>query len=104
MKFRLGIFLTALLLCWSSAQAATYELEVDGLACPFCAYGIEKQLLALDGVKSVEVDLEEGAVVVRTANDATLERTQAEAAVEDAGFELKDFRRTDQDAEADSGP
>ena len=28
------------------ADGTRYELRVDGLACPFCAYGIEKKLTA----------------------------------------------------------
>ena len=34
-----------------------YVLGVDGLACPFCAYGIEKRLNKVDGVTGVEVDV-----------------------------------------------
>ena len=41
-----------LLLPAASAGSATYSLEVDGLACPFCAYGIEKKLSAIDGALS----------------------------------------------------
>ncbi|MDQ3269572.1 MAG: heavy-metal-associated domain-containing protein [Pseudomonadota bacterium] len=39
------------------ASPASYRLRVDGLACPFCAYGIEKQLSKLDGVARVETDI-----------------------------------------------
>lgn len=36
----------------STAVAAQprYQIEVAGLACPFCAYGIEKKLRAIEGV------------------------------------------------------
>ncbi len=52
---------------------AVYALQVDGLACPFCAYGIEKQLLAIEGVQTVETDIKSGAVIVTMAPGSTLD-------------------------------
>ncbi len=46
------------------AAAPTYRLRVDGLACPFCAYGIEKKLKALDGVVRLETNIKDGTVLV----------------------------------------
>ena len=45
------------------AAPVTYQLRVDGLACPFCAYGIEKKLGALEGVQSVETNIKDGVVI-----------------------------------------
>ncbi len=40
---RTAVFALALLLPLSAfAAPSQYQLRVDGLACPFCAYGIEK--------------------------------------------------------------
>ncbi|MDX1629678.1 MAG: heavy-metal-associated domain-containing protein, partial [Fulvivirga sp.] len=36
------------------------KVEVDGLSCPFCAYGLEKKLKNLDGVTNIKVDIENG--------------------------------------------
>lgn len=36
------------------AAPAVYQLHVDGLACPFCAYGIEKKLGEVKGVRAVQ--------------------------------------------------
>ena len=51
-KRLLGLALVALVLA-SSVQAwaagAVHRFQVDGLACPFCSYGIEKQLNAIPG-------------------------------------------------------
>jgi len=76
-------------LAW--AQGPAYQVGVDGLACPFCAYGIEKQLQKLDGVKTVEVDVGKGQVVVTMIEGKTLDRAQAEQAVKKAGFSLRSF-------------
>lgn len=75
------------------AQAAgpAYRVHVAGLACPFCAYGIEKSLSAIDGVARVETNIADGVVSVEMAEGKTLERANAARAVNDAGFTLNDF-------------
>ncbi len=40
------------------ADSHVYKLYVDGLACPFCAYGVEKKVGGLTGVETVEIDIE----------------------------------------------
>ena len=52
---------------YSFAAGTQYQLRVDGLACPFCAYGIEKNFTRTEGVESVDIDLKNGLVIVNTA-------------------------------------
>ncbi len=73
------------------AQGAAYILKVDGLGCPFCAYGIEKKLSTIKDVKTIEVDLKNAQVVVTMANATRLDEQQARQAVLDAGFTLRSF-------------
>jgi len=73
----------------------TYTLTADGLACPFCAYGIEKQLGKIDGVETVTTDISSGTVIVVMAEGGVLERQDAENAVTKAGFTLRDFSQND---------
>jgi mercuric ion binding protein len=77
------------------AEPPAYELRVDGLACPFCAYGIEKQLARIAGVVRIEVDIASGAVTVRLDQGAALDEAAARDAVERAGFSLRAFERID---------
>jgi mercuric ion binding protein len=74
-----------------SAPDAVYTLRVDGLACPFCAYGVEKQLSRVEGVKEVVTDLKTGSVTVTVASGAAFDATIARRAVEAAGFTLRGF-------------
>lgn len=86
--------LIALALLWLGvvwAGDGRYRLSVDGLACPFCAYGIEKQLRRIEGVQTVDVDLKQGQVIVTTAEGHVLTEAQARRAAEDAGFTLRRF-------------
>ncbi len=75
------------------ADGSTYRLEVAGLACPFCAYGIEKRLNRIEGVERLETHIKEGAVVVAMKEGATLDEATAKRAVEEAGFTLNGFER-----------
>ena len=73
----------------ATAQEQVYALTVDGLACPFCAYGIEKELTGLDGVQKVEVDIDKGVVVVTAAKGTTISEDALKQAVDNAGFSLR---------------
>lgn len=90
-QIRLLLLSLMLITTGAWAQGAVYHIGVDGLACPFCAYGIEKQLLKLDGVMTVAVDLKAGIVVVAMQDGKTLDRAQADQAVKKAGFSLRSF-------------
>ncbi len=73
--------------------SAVYNIGVDGLACPFCAYGIEKKLSAIEGVESLDIDIETGMVIVVMTEGATLDEATAREAVKAAGFSLRDFEQ-----------
>ncbi|MBI3937761.1 MAG: heavy-metal-associated domain-containing protein [Betaproteobacteria bacterium] len=90
---RRTVLVLGLVLMSVSAFAAqqAYKLRVDGLACPFCAYGIEKKLNAVKGVQRVEVDISSGSVTVTMAEGTSLDEATAKQAVKDAGFTLRGF-------------
>lgn len=71
------------------AAPVSYQLRVDGLACPFCAYGIEKKLGALEGVERVESHIKDGVVIVIMKEGFTLDEATAKKAVKEAGFSLR---------------
>ena len=79
-----------LLLMATAALAAgpQYKLKVDGLACPFCAYGIEKKLSEVKGVDNVDTDIASETVTVAMKDGQKLDRAAAEKAVKAAGFSL----------------
>ena len=84
--------LTAIGLLLSTTLAAAetqYNLRVDGLACPFCAYGVEKKLIRTDGVTSVAFDFEKGLVLVKVKAGVTLTEAQLKSLIDDAGFTLR---------------
>ncbi len=81
----------ALISASTFAAQQAYKLRVDGLACPFCAYGVEKKLNAIKGVEGIGVDIASGTVTVTMAEGASLDEATAKQAVKDAGFTLRGF-------------
>ncbi|WP_027492041.1 heavy metal-associated domain-containing protein [Rhodanobacter sp. OR444] len=69
--------------------ADAYVVRVDGLACPFCAYGIEKQFSHLPGVTTTDVNLANGVVVVHVKPGTHFDQAQINKTVQQAGFTLK---------------
>jgi copper chaperone CopZ len=97
---RTAVFALALLLPMTAFAAQTqYRLQVDGLACPFCAYGIEKELTKTEGLESIDIDINAGTVTVTMAEGAAMTKAQADRIVKDAGFTLSGFEKIEATAE-----
>lgn len=73
----------------AQAQVENVVLRVDGLACPFCAYGLEKKIKKLEGYESIEVLINEGKVIVGWRDDKPLDLAAVDEAVRKAGFTLR---------------
>jgi len=76
-----------------SAAPPTYQLQVDGLSCPFCAYGLEKKLGAVPGVQGLETHIKNGTVIVIMRDGVTFDEAAARKAVKEAGFSLRKFEQ-----------
>lgn len=68
-------------------------MRVDGLACPFCAHGLEKKLDALDATDRVVVKLNDGEVFLFLKPGGTVNDDILTGAVRDAGFVVREIRR-----------
>ncbi|MFU4514032.1 MAG: heavy-metal-associated domain-containing protein [Sinimarinibacterium flocculans] len=87
MKRFLYALLLAITLNGAALAAGTqYTMRVDGLACPYCAYGIEKKLKKIDGVQDIDIDLNAGVVRVKVAEGIELTEPQMKKLFNDAGF------------------
>jgi len=78
-------------------------IEVDGIACPFCAYGIEKRLKRIDGVAELSVLLEEGRVQLKMDEGATVSEERLREAVAEAGFEARSIVFVNEEVRTSSG-
>ena len=68
------------------AAGTQYIIRVDGLACPYCAYGIEKKLKKIHGVEDIDVDLDKGLVTVNVREGVELAEQQMVQLFKDTGF------------------
>ena len=73
-----------------------YKMRVDGMACPYCAYGIEKKFKKIDGVKTIDVDLNEGIVSVCTSDQIDFSDDQLTQLFKDAGFTYRSTETEEQ--------
>lgn len=77
-------------------EMTTYRLTVYGMTCPFCVYGVEKNIKKIDGVLQVHTDLKEGWIYVHTHKKTKFTEDMARKVVESAGFTLKKFEIFDE--------
>ena len=65
---------------------ATITLVVKGMSCMGCVKSVQGVLEGINGVKSVNVDLQSGKTVIEY--DAPIEISVFEKAIDEAGFEV----------------
>lgn len=63
-----------------------FTVQVDGLGCPFCAYGLEKKFKELKGIKNVKIEMETGIMDFAYPTEKALTMEQVEKQVEKAGY------------------
>ena len=64
----------------------TTVMQINGMTCSGCTNSVKKVLTAIDGVKSVDVRLDNGQATVMY-DAARAQPAQFKQAVEDAGYE-----------------
>jgi copper chaperone CopZ len=88
-----GVLLALASLVWiapdACAEFASVKVKVDGLACPLCAYGLEKKLAQLAGFTNVSTDLKSGTVNLSLTKGASVSVRSLDEAVRRAGFTLE---------------
>ncbi len=62
------------------------KIEIMGLACPFCAFGMEKELKKIAGVDNVEIELKAGLAYISTLIYRKPAKESLEKIITDAGF------------------
>lgn len=63
-----------------------FTVQVDGLGCPFCAYGLEKKIKQLKGIKKVKIDMEEAIMSFKYPSEMELSIAAVEKQVDEAGY------------------
>lgn len=91
MKIKFSKILIPMLIVLSfqiSAYAEEIKMEVHGMACSFCAYGLEKKIKKIKGVESISVDVTTGIALLKTKDGVTIDPALIQKAVKDSGLKL----------------
>lgn len=67
---------------------STNTYTVVGMTCGHCVASVKEEVSQVPGVTAVEVDLDSGRMTV--TGEGVLEESRIRAAVEEAGYQLKD--------------
>ena len=70
------------------AAAETIKASVNGMVCAFCATGIEKTFKAQREVETVDVDLQNKLVTIRTKEGQTLDDAKLKKLFGNTGYAL----------------
>ncbi len=70
----------------SPAQVVEAQVEIKGMSCPFCAFGVEKKLSAVKGVAEVGVEMKDGRADLTAAEGRSIDIAAVPEAVRKAGF------------------
>ena len=62
------------------------EVQVDGLGCPFCAYGLEKKFKEFKGIKDVKIELETGQFNFSYPSEKAITLEKIDSQVGEAGY------------------
>ena len=71
------------------------KIQVDGLSCPFCAYGLEKNLKKIEGAKEVFISVEEAYTTFSVPKDKQPTEDELKKVVKDAGFTAREISFSD---------
>lgn len=77
----------------AAEETEKISIRVDGLSCPFCAYGLEKNLKKLEGVEKVDIKVNQGLAEITLKPGKKLEEKALREAVKKAGFTPREIKR-----------
>ena len=80
----------------TAAGAADKQVTVlvDGMTCPSCAASIEKHLMMLSQVRSVDISLAKRSVTIFLKDGSTITDSEIFKAIQDAGYKVKSISGT----------
>ncbi len=76
------------------AQIESVTLRVDGLACPFCSYGLSKELKKVEGIKEANIFVDEGRVELEVEQGKPVDIEKLPEAVRSGCFTAREIKVT----------
>ena len=76
----------------TKADTNQVEVNIEGLSCPFCAYGLEKKVKDIDGAKDIKIDIKKGLLTFSLTGRKDVDEEKIKKVVKDAGFTPKEIK------------
>lgn len=100
------LLLTSMLLVRQATAQDVVEtpditVHIEGLACPICAYGLEKRLKKIETVEAISIHIKDGVVRIKLKEDATITEEKIRKAVSEAGFTVSEIEYREKIAGSD---
>ena len=91
---KIGITIVCIILSASISQAQInyVAVKVDGLVCAFCAYGLQKGLKRVEGVRDVKVFLDAGRAELKFKEGVPVGLEEIGPAIKRAGYTPREIR------------
>lgn len=70
----------------SKKLSGTVKMEIKGLSCPFCAYGLEKNLKEISKIEKIVINVEDAFVTLLIKDGESVLEEDIKKKVKDAGF------------------
>lgn len=70
----------------SKKDVDQFTVQVEGLGCPYCAFGLEKRFKELKGIKKINIEMKTGTLTFDYPTEKKLTIVQVEEQVEKAGY------------------
>lgn len=77
---------------FAQAEIDQVQIVVKGLTCPFCIYGLEKKLKALDEVEDIETNMKTGIVDIRLKQGESLNIERLNLTIRESDFTPGDIK------------
>lgn len=93
---KLTLLILALLLS-TAANAdhwVQYDIRIDGITCPFCVLSSEKALKKIDGIQTINTNIETGTMTVCAEQSVVLEESELRKLFLKAGFTYRSFTQS----------
>lgn len=74
-------------------------VDAKGLVCDFCARALEKVFMKQDSVTGIDVDLDNGIILISLKNGKTMDDATITKLVTDAGYNIGSIKHTKGHAE-----
>lgn len=74
-----------------NAQTDAFSVRVEGLGCPFCAYGLEKKFKDVKGIKDLKIEIKSGIMTFNAPSANNMPLAEVDTRVSKAGYTAKEM-------------